>query len=99
MNRISVFLSGITFFCLLASVVLAQTTPVPTAKNRSHPPMRPMPQPSGRAFADGASKFVDANRGDDAAAGTEQAPWSTLRHAVRQLNPGDTLYLRGGTYY
>jgi parallel beta-helix repeat protein len=26
------------------------------------------------------------------------APWRTLRHAVAQLRPGDTLYLRGGIY-
>jgi regulator of RNase E activity RraA len=46
-----------------------------------------------------AALFVDAARGDDAAAGTEKAPWKTLGHALKQLKPGDTLYLRGGTYY
>ena len=38
--------------------------------------------------------FVDAARGDDAAAGSRAAPWKTLAHALRQLEPGDTLYLR-----
>jgi hypothetical protein len=67
---------------------------------RSCPPMRPLPQPS-KTPLDRASpaRFVDAAKGDDGAAGTEQAPWKTLRQALRQLRPGDTLYLRGGTYY
>ena len=33
------------------------------------------------------------------AQGRSSAPWKTLAHALRQLKPGDTLYLRGGTYY
>ena len=66
---------------------------------RSHSPMRPLPSPAKRDLAKGPLRFVDAARGDDAAGGTEQAPWKTLRHAFRQLKPGDTLYLRGGTYY
>jgi hypothetical protein len=61
--------------------------------------MRPLPAAAKRPMADGAKRFVDAARGDDAASGSEQAPWKTLGHALRQLQPGDTLYLRGGTYY
>ena len=45
------------------------------------------------------SGFVDAAKGNDAAAGTEQAPWKTLGHSLRQLKAGETLYLRGGVYY
>src|SRR6185437_9554331 len=29
----------------------------------------------------------------------EDAPWKTLAHALRRLKPGDTLYMRGGTFY
>lgn len=36
--------------------------------------------------------------GNDASAGTIDAPWLTLRHAVGQLRAGDTLNIRGGTY-
>jgi hypothetical protein len=61
--------------------------------------MRPLPAPVKRELASGAKRFVDARRGDDRSAGTEQSPWRTLAHATRQLAPGDTLYLRGGTYY
>ena len=65
----------------------------------THPPMRPLPTANQRAVAPGPKRFVDASRGDDAARGDEAAPWKTLAHALRQLKPGDTLYLRGGVYY
>jgi hypothetical protein len=61
--------------------------------------MRPLPTAARRELTSGAKRFVDAARGDDAATGTEQAPWRTLRHALRWLTPGETLYLRGGTYH
>src|SRR5262249_1573205 len=69
------------------------------AQFKSHPPMRPLPAASHRPLAAGSQRFVDPAKGDDAAAGTEPAPWRTLTHATRQLNPGDTLYLRGGVYW
>jgi hypothetical protein len=61
--------------------------------------MRPLPAASDRPLAAGPKLFVDAARGDDRNAGTAQAPWKTLAHALRRLKPGDTLYLRGGTYH
>jgi hypothetical protein len=66
---------------------------------RSHPPMRPLPVATKRPLAEGPKLFVDATRGDDRGAGTAEAPWRTLAHALRRLKPGDTLYLRGGTYF
>jgi hypothetical protein len=36
--------------------------------------------------------------GSDAAAGTAAAPWRSLPAAMSKLRPGDTLYVRGGTY-
>lgn len=65
----------------------------------SHPPMRPLPVARAKPLAEGEKRFVDPARGDDTASGAENAPWKTLAHALRQLKPGDTLYLRGGTYY
>jgi hypothetical protein len=65
----------------------------------SHPPMRPLPAPVKRELTKGPAHFVDGAKGNDADAGTEQAPWKTLRHSLRQLKPGEMLYLRGGTYY
>ncbi|MGD9496879.1 MAG: DUF1565 domain-containing protein [Armatimonadota bacterium] len=50
-------------------------------------------------MADGPAHFVDARRGNDRAPGTQQRPWRTINHALEQLQPGDTLYLRSGTYF
>jgi hypothetical protein len=65
----------------------------------SHPPQRPLPQPSDRPLGTGPARFVHPLDGDDAGPGTAQRPWRTLSHAVAQLKPGETLYLRGGIYF
>lgn len=84
---------------LLAVAGLAPAAPADAPPVRSHPPMRPLPAPVVEALAPGPRLFVDAARGDDRNAGTIDAPWKTLGHATRRLKPGDTLYLRGGTYH
>ena len=59
------------------------------------------PPPSGTGSPPppgGATTLYVSPSGDDGAAGTMDAPWRTLRYAVAQLRPGDTLYLQGGTY-
>lgn len=61
--------------------------------------MRPLPAALNQPLTTGPKLFVDAARGNDANTGTAQAPWKTLAHALRRLKPGDTLYLRGGTYH
>jgi len=66
---------------------------------KTHPPQRPLPTASQRPLGDGPARFVDPQRGDDANLGERNTPWKTLRHALRRLDPGDTLYLRGGVYY
>ncbi len=65
----------------------------------SHAPARPLPVAIEEPLTNGAKRFADASRGNDASDGTERAPWKTLAYAGRHLQPGDTLYLRGGTYY
>ena len=65
----------------------------------SHPPLRPLTITSNRPMGKGPAHFVDAAKGDDKSEGTESKPWRTLAHAAGQLKPGETLYLRGGTYY
>lgn len=69
------------------------------ADGKSHPPMRPLPVASSRPLADTPTRFVDALNGDDAAEGSQGRPWRSVSHAVTRLSAGDTLCLRGGTYY
>lgn len=42
--------------------------------------------------------FYVAPTGSDSAAGSIDRPWRTLNASVAKLQPGDTLYVRGGTY-
>ncbi|MGI9285442.1 MAG: hypothetical protein ACR2P1_08630, partial [Pseudomonadales bacterium] len=45
-----------------------------------------------------ATYYVSTN-GEDGNPGSLAQPWQTVKHALSILRPGDTLYLRGGTYY
>ena len=45
-----------------------------------------------------AAELFVAPGGDDAAAGTREAPFATIQRAQRDAGPGDTVFLRGGTY-
>lgn len=62
-------------------------------------PLVKLPGPSTRAIGPGPNKFVDAEKGDDAADGSETRPWRTVGRALNDLRPGETLLLRGGIYY
>lgn len=46
----------------------------------------------------GSRDHVVAPWGNNAGPGTNAQPWRTLTHAMRQLQPGETLYIRNGTY-
>ena len=84
---------------ILAALAMSSLEAAETATYRSHPPMRPMPQPAKRPLGKGPARFVDGTRGSDDNDGSEQHPWRTIQHAVNQLTPGDTLYARGGVYH
>ena len=86
--------AGARSFALLAVLVLSACdgsdgTPPRTAASASASASAP-------AAAD-ATRFVSAD-GDDDAAGTAQAPWRTLGHALEELRPGDVLDVDTGTY-
>jgi hypothetical protein len=42
--------------------------------------------------------FFVAPAGSDSAAGTQAAPWASIAHAQTVVQPGDTVFFRGGTY-
>lgn len=65
----------------------------------SHPPQRPLPVASSRALPGTQIFFVDAAKGDDAGAGTKEKPWRSIRASLPKLGAGDTLCLRGGSYF
>ena len=50
------------------------------------------------ASASAASYYVATN-GNDANPGTIESPLATINKGATLLNPGDTLYIRGGTYF
>lgn len=50
------------------------------------------------AASDTTGTFYVSTAGSDANAGTEDSPWRTIEHGLTQLRPGETLYVRGGTY-
>ena len=53
------------------------------------------------ALAPGRAPAADsyfATTGDDANAGTAEAPFRTLKKGMSVLGPGDTLYVEDGTY-
>jgi hypothetical protein len=84
--------------CVLFGVALLTST-APIEASRSHPPLRPLPEPSDRPLARGPAFFVDPAKGNDLSDGSKDAPWKSIAHALKQISAGDTLYLRGGTYY
>ncbi len=66
---------------------------------RSHSPARPLLAASDRPLAPGVALYVDPVRGQDAQDGSADKPWRTINNALKRVQPGDTLYLRGGVYY
>jgi len=65
----------------------------------SHVAPRELPPIANRPMSDGPMHFVDAKAGRDSNPGTVDQPWSTINHALNQLQAGDTLYVRAGSYF
>lgn len=85
---------------VMPSDAVRELPPTPdVATFRSYPPTRPLPVAPDRPAAKGPVVYVDGQRGNDNADGSRDKPWKTIQHAVDQLKPGQTLYLREGTYY
>ncbi|HAG82616.1 MAG TPA: hypothetical protein DCL61_16005 [Cyanobacteria bacterium UBA12227] len=43
--------------------------------------------------------YYVATNGSDSNSGTQQYPFATIAYAANKAQPGDTIYIRGGTYY
>lgn len=69
---------------------------------KSHPPLRQNPKPGPGIITlklPDTARVVHPTQGDDKNEGKQKTPWKTIKHALTQLKPGQTLYLHGGTYY
>jgi len=78
------------------------TTPIrtPTLTSTPTPLSSPTAQPASSPTPGQLGLYVDPLNGIDAdSGGGIDTPWRTLRYAFSRLQPGDTLYLRGGTYF
>jgi hypothetical protein len=80
------------------------STPPPPPPPSPPPPSSPPPGSSvgtslpGALPASAGRSFYVSPSGSDTAAGSVSAPWRTVQKALDTLQPGDTAYLRGGTY-
>ena len=45
-----------------------------------------------------ATDYYVATDGSDSHSGSKTEPWRTIQHAADTLQPGDTVYIRGGVY-
>jgi len=88
-----------TFACLIPLVACLAGLSFAKTRYASHPPMRPLPEPSDIPARKNPTFYVDSSRGNDANPGTKAKPWKSINHGLRRLKPGDALHLRGGTYY
>jgi parallel beta-helix repeat protein len=100
---ISLILSaGILFACLSNTLVVPSPTPAiktPTRTPLIEPSQTPTqltsPQPS--ATSAGTRWYVAAS-GSDTNPGTLNRPWLTIQYAVDHAQPGDFIFVRGGSY-
>ena len=49
--------------------------------------------------AAGSSYYVNGINGNDSNDGSFNHPWNTIEYAMKQPNPGDTVYIMAGVYY
>jgi hypothetical protein len=77
-------------------ITLAHALPAATAALPPAPRACAAP-PDGGDPGKGRQLFVSPE-GDDAGDGSEAQPWRTIAQGVDRLQPGDTLFLRGGVY-
>lgn len=75
--------------CGAGALLLVASSCGTTSDERVLPPVTPQPQGTTRSVAPS---------GSDDSPGTPARPWRTLRHALQQLRPGQTLVVGGGRY-
>lgn len=83
----------------IAAVMLMGACGLPHLDAKPEIPVRHPVARQDRPMDNSRPRFVDAIRGSDSNPGTESAPWKSIQASLEKLEPGDTLYLSGGTYF
>ncbi|GAB3281071.1 sigma-70 family RNA polymerase sigma factor [Kineosporia babensis] len=74
-------------------------SPTPEAVSLSVPPTSTTKPPASRSYVGvAAADFYVAPNGSDDAAGTRSDPFASLNKAAAEIEPGQTIAMRGGTY-
>ncbi len=82
------YLSIIMTVLLIVTSCGAKPSPVDSQNATAPAPLAPT----------AATYYVATNGNDDDNTGSEASPWLTIQHAVEQLQPGDTVLVKSGTY-
>jgi parallel beta-helix repeat protein len=77
---------------------VADPTPKPTPAPTPKPTPAPTPKPTATPAPPADGAFYLATNGSDSNSGSKSAPWKSLYTSIKKLGPGDTLYVREGTY-
>ena len=102
MKKNKVFLSILTM-CLLLNLFLGFAMPCYAADSVNYCGdkafVRRMRQEcSGNVSQGSGKKYYVSVNGDDRGKGSKSKPFRTFAKALKKLKPGDTLYVRKGTY-
>lgn len=84
------------------TLFLILTINIPASPANAHPKLPASSNtkpPHSAPRRNGASTFFVAPDGNDKNPGTKTQPFATIQQAQSHLHPGDTVYLRGGTYH
>ncbi|MBS7642184.1 MAG: right-handed parallel beta-helix repeat-containing protein [Candidatus Bathyarchaeia archaeon] len=79
-------------------IIITIEDPDGVDRSELHTVFKTRSEPSDVYGAIGRVFYVSPD-GDDRNPGSFEQPWRTISRAVSELQPGDTLYLRGGVYY
>jgi hypothetical protein len=93
-------LSEVRFLLACSSAILiAGCGPTDTTPMDAGPDTTPPDSAVDTSVAPPGETFWVSSDGDDAADGSEAAPWATFSHAIAQLSPGDTLLVKAGSVF
>lgn len=85
--------------CLILLLFMHLSVASLLSQSVSHPPLHHPVFSDDQSLPKGTAYYVHPTQGDDGNSGDESHPWRTIQNSFEKLRPGDTLLLRGGTYF